>query len=164
MTVVVLAALVVASLALIYHRHGIDGVKQGIGQSWTMIRRIAPMMLIGLVIAGMAQVALPDELISRWLGDEAGFQGLLIGVAVGAIVPAGPYVVLPLLGSLLASGAGVGPIVAFMTAWSVIPISRTLVWEAPFLGPAFALSRIIVALPFPFIAGWMAPPVFRFVS
>ena len=66
--------------------------------------------------------------------------------------------------SLLDSGAGVGPVAAFITAWGVIPFSRTVVWEMPFLSPAFAISRTIVALPFPFIAGLLAPPVYDLIG
>ena len=160
-TTLVMAGLVVATLVVIRWRHGNDGVRAGVGEGALMIRRIAPMLVLGMLIASMASVALPPELIERWLGDESGFTGILIGIAVGALVPAGPYVTIPLLGSLMASGAGVGPLAAFLTAWSVVPISRSLVWETPFLGPAFAISRYVVALPFPLAAGLLAPPVYR---
>lgn len=161
MTLGILAGLVALSVMVIRWRQGIEGVKEGFSQTSSMVRRIAPMMLIGLVIASMTEVALPSEVINRWLGDEAGITGIAIGIAVGASVPAGPYVVIPLLGSLMALGAGVGPIAAFITAWSVIPISRTLVWELPFLGAGFAVSRFLVVLPFPIVAGVLAPPVFK---
>jgi uncharacterized membrane protein YraQ (UPF0718 family) len=161
MTIGILAGLVALSIIVIRLRHGTEGVKDGFTQTSSMMRRIAPMMLIGLVIASMAEVALPSEVINRWLGDEAGVTGIAIGIAVGATVPAGPYVVIPLLGSLMTSGAGVGPIAAFITAWSVIPISRTLVWELPFLGAGFAVSRYLVVLPFPIVAGFLAPPAFK---
>ena len=160
MTFGVLAGLVTLSLILIRWKHGNAGVRAGLRQSSTMVRQIAPMMLLGLVIASMAEIALPSEVITRWLGDDAGITGIAIGIAVGATVPAGPYVVIPLLGSLMVSGAGVGPIAAFITAWSVIPLSRTLVWEFPFLGAGFAVSRYLVVLPFPIVAGFLAPPVF----
>lgn len=160
-TNLIMAALVVATLGYLRWRHGGEGVRTGVGEGITMVRRIAPMLVLGMLIASMAEVALPPELIDRWLGDESGFTGILIGIGVGALVPAGPYVTIPLLGSLMAAGAGIGPLAAFLTAWSVIPISRSLVWETPFLGPAFSISRYVVALPFPLAAGVLAPPVFR---
>jgi uncharacterized membrane protein YraQ (UPF0718 family) len=160
MTLGVMAGLFLASLLVIRWRHGNEGVKEGMQQTTSMLRRIAPMMVIGMIIAAMVSVALPGEVINRWLGDESGMTGVLIGIAVGASVPAGPYVVIPLLGTLMANGAGVGPLAAFITAWSVIPISRSLVWELPFLGPPFAISRYVVALSFPLIAALLAPPVF----
>ena len=160
MTLAVMAGLFLTSLLVIKWRHGNAGVKQGVNQASSMLRRIAPMMVMGMVKAAMASVALPSEVINRWLGDESGVTGILIGIAVGASVPAGPYVVIPLLGTLMANGAGVGPLAAFLTAWSVITISRSLVWEYPFLGAPFAISRYHVALSFPLIAGFLAPPIF----
>jgi uncharacterized protein len=160
MTLGVMAGLFAAVVVLIRWQHGTEGVKEGFQQTNSMLRRIAPMMLIGMVIAAMASVALPSEVINRWLGDESGLTGIFIGIGVGALVPAGPYVVIPLLGTLLANGAGIGPVAGFITAWSVIPVSRTIVWEYPFLGPPFAISRYLVALSFPLIAAFLAPPVF----
>lgn len=160
MTLAVMAGLFALSLLVIKLRHGNEGVREGVRQSTSMLRRIAPMMVLGMIIAAMASVALPSEVINRWLGDESGIMGIFIGIAVGAAVPAGPYVVIPLLGTLMANGAGVAPLTAFITAWSVIPVSRSLVWEYPFLGPPFAISRYIVALSFPLIAALLAPPVF----
>ncbi len=161
MTLVVMAGLFLTSLLVIRWQRGNEGVKEGIQQTSSMLKRIAPMMIMGMVIAAMASVALPSEVINKWIGDESGMTGIFIGIAVGASVPAGPYVVVPLLGTLMVNGAGVGPLTAFLTAWSVIPISRSLVWELPFLGPPFAISRFIVALSFPLIAALLAPPVFR---
>jgi uncharacterized membrane protein YraQ (UPF0718 family) len=119
------------------------------------------MMLLGMLLAGMAEVILPTELIGRWMGSDSGIVGVLIGTVLGAIMPAGPYVVMPLLGSAMTTGAGAGAIAAFITAWSVAPISRTIVWEMPFLGGAFTASRVIVSLPFPILVGLLVPPVFE---
>ena len=115
------------------------------------------MLLLGMLLAGMTQVILPADLVGRWMGSESGIVGVLIGAAVGSLVPAGPFVVFPLLGSILATGAGAGAVAAFITAWSVTPVSRTLVWELPFLGGAFTASRFIVMLPFPILAGAVDP-------
>ena len=160
MTLGVMAGLFLISILIIKWRHGNEGIREGVHQTSSMLRRIAPMMVIGMFIAAMASVALPSEIINRWLGDESGLTGIFIGIAVGAAVPAGPYVVIPLLATLMANGAGVGPLAGFITAWSVIPISRTLVWELPFLGAPFAISRYLVAFSFPLIAAFLAPPVF----
>ena len=137
-----LAMLALASVA-VYRREGIAGVRRGAVISITMTRSVLPMVVLGI---------------------DSGIVGILIGTAVGAVVPAGPYVVLHLLGGLLASGAGAGPVAAFITAWSVIPVSRTLIFDVPFLGPAFTFSRLLVALPFPFVAGFLTPVVFRLID
>lgn len=160
---IMLGMLALASLA-VFSRDGMVGVRQGAGISIGMARSVLPMVILGMVVAGIAQVVLPTELVSSWMGSESGIKGVAIGVAVGSVVPAGPYVVLPLLGGLLASGAGAGAIAALITAWSVMPVSRTIVFDIPFLGPAFTFSRLLVALPFPFIAGFLTPSILRLLS
>ena len=160
MILVVLAGLLAISVLLVIRRHGMLGLQEGSKASYAMLRGVAVLILLGMALAAMAQVILPAELISEWMGGESGMTGILIGTVVGCIVPGGPYVVLPLAGSVMASGAGVGPMAAFITAWSVTPITRTLMWEVPFLGPRFTIARFIVSLPFPIIAGLVTPPVY----
>ena len=161
MTLIALAMALAVASAVVYRRHGVSGVSDGLALGAGMLRQVLPLMLLGMVLAGFTRVALPEDLISRWLGEDAGVTSVLLGAAAGALLPAGPYVMMPLLGSLLGAGAGVGPIAAFMTAWSIIPISRTLVWEIPFLGGAFAASRTLVSLPFPFASGFAVPYVIK---
>ena len=164
MTLIILAGMVVVVTALVLVRRGPAGVRDGLSMSVGMLRQVALMLLLGMLLAGMTQVILPADLVGRWMGSESGIVGVLIGAAVGSLVPAGPFVVFPLLGSILATGAGAGAVAAFITAWSVTPISRTLVWELPFLGGAFTASRFIVMLPFPILAGLLTPPIFRLID
>ena len=156
----ILAALVVLTAALILRKHGVAGLREGAVTSLSLLRTVARMLVLGMMLAAMTQVILPEEVITRWMGDESGFTGILIGALVGAVVPGGPYVVVPLAGSIFLSGAGVGAVAAFITAWNTIPVTRTMMWELPFLGGAFSGSRMLVNLPFPLVAGLLTPPVY----
>jgi hypothetical protein len=53
-------------------------------------------------------------------------------------------------------GADVGTAVAFITAWNLLGYNRALIWELPFFGPEFVGWRILIALPLPFIGGFLA--------
>jgi uncharacterized membrane protein YraQ (UPF0718 family) len=160
MATAVIAGLLVLATLLVIRRDGAAGVRESVAASGRTLRTIFIPMALGLTMAGMAQVVLPAEVVSRWMGNDAGVLGVLVGVIVGALIPAGPYVVLPLAGSLLLAGAGVGPLAAFLTAWSLIPLSRTLTWELPFMGGALTAARFAVALPFPFVVGIVTPHVY----
>jgi len=72
-------------------------------------------LIFAFIVAGMIQVLLPRETLSKWLGVESGMRGILIGSVVGGLAPGGPYVSLPIVAGLLRSGAGVGTMVAFLT-------------------------------------------------
>lgn len=163
-SLLILVGLLVVVISLLARSRGFDGLKDGGSISFRLVRSVAMMILLGMLLAGMAQVVLPTEAIGQWMGSGSGMTGLLIATAAGIFIPAGPYVVLPLAGSVMAAGAGPGPVAAFLTSWSVIPLHRTVVFEMPFLGGRFTLARLIVNLPYPIVVGLLTPPVFKFFS
>ncbi len=127
----------------------------GIKQALTMTIQIFPLLIFAFIVAGMAQVLIPHEVMSRWIGESSGMKGILIGTAAGAITPGGPYVSLPIVLGLLRSGASMGIMVAYLTSWSLLAITR-LPMEIGVLGVRFALIRIISVIIFAPIAGIFA--------
>lgn len=124
-----------------------------------MTMQILPLLVFAFIMAGMIQVLLPRELLSKWIGEEAGMRGILIGTLAGGITPGGPYVSLPLAAGFLRAGAGVGTMVAFITAWSLWAVSR-LPMEIGILGWKFTAVRLACTFFFPPIAGFLAQAFF----
>lgn len=127
----------------------------GLKQASAMTIQIIPLLVLALIVAGMVQVLLPHDIISKWIGKESGIRGILIGTVAGAFTPGGPYVSMPLVAGLLRSGASMGTLVAYMTGWSLWAISR-LPMEIGILGIRFTLIRFISVLILPPIAGFLA--------
>jgi uncharacterized membrane protein YraQ (UPF0718 family) len=117
--------------------------------------RNLPILLLGFVIAGLVQVLLPKEVISRWLGAQAGGKGVLIACVAGGLVPGAPYAVLPLAAALYQSGAGLGAVVGFVSAWSLWSVSRLPV-EMALVDPKAALVRYGITFIVPPVAGLLA--------
>jgi uncharacterized membrane protein YraQ (UPF0718 family) len=111
----------------------------------------------------MIQYLVPTETIAKWVGTESGMRGIFIGTAIGCVMPGGPYILLPVAAGMLRAGAGVGTMVALLTAWSVIGVSR-LPMEIGLLGWKFALIRIACCFFFPPIAGFIANRLFSHVN
>jgi uncharacterized membrane protein YraQ (UPF0718 family) len=82
-----------------------------------MTVQILPLLILLFITAGMVQVLLPSELLSQWIGTEAGLRGILIGIVAGGIAPGGPYVSLPITAGLLSAGVSIGTMVAVLTSW-----------------------------------------------
>ncbi len=120
---------------------------------------VLPMLFFAFIIAGMVQVLLPKEIISKWIGNESGFRGILIGTVAGALAPGGPYVNLPIVAVLLRSGASVGTAVSFLTGWLIISLSR-LPMEIGILGWKFTIVRLVSTFFFPLVAGLIAQILF----
>ena len=149
---IVMGVLAVVLVFLAY-RQGVH--VQGFKVSWNMLWQIMPLLVLAFVVAGMAQALIPQEVISRWVGVESGFRGILIGSILGGLAPGGPYVSLPLAAALLRMGAGVGTMVAFLTGWSLLAFSR-LPLEIGIMGWKFTVIRLACTFFFPPIAGLIA--------
>jgi hypothetical protein len=57
---------------------------------------------------------------------------------------------------LYQAGASVGPLIAYLTAWSVVALHRLFAYELPMMGARFALLRLASSLVLPFLAGILA--------
>lgn len=131
----------------------------GIRSALNTIVAILPLLVFSFIVAGMVQVLLPRELLSKWIGMESGMRGILIGTVAGGLAPGGPYVSLPIAAGLLRAGAGVGTMVAFLTGWSLWAVSRLPI-EVGIMGWKFTLIRIASTFFFPPIAGLIAQTLF----
>ncbi len=155
---IIMGVLALILLFIGYHRGQAEHIS-GIKSALNMTVQILPLLILAFIVAGMIQVLLPRELISKWIGAESGIRGIFIGTIAGALVPGGPYVSLPIAAGLLRSGAGVGTMVAFLTGWSLWAVSR-LPMEVGILGWKFALIRLVSTFFFPPIAGLIAHTFF----
>lgn len=154
----VMAVLAGVLLILAYQR-GDGSHLRGIGEGGRLLIQVLPLLCFAFVVAGLAQVLIPAEWISRWVGEESGFRGILIGCVAGGLTPGGPFTSLPISAGLYHAGAGVGTVVGFLTAWSLWAVSR-LPMEIGVLGPKLTLIRVASTLVFPPIAGLIAQALF----
>jgi len=151
-------------ISIAYWMKGWNLPLAGLVQGGRMFWNVAPNLLLGFALAGIVQVLVPTEYVAKILGEDSGLKGILVATVAGALAPGGPYVNVPIVASLYESGAGVGPIAAFLTAWGIIPINRSLVYEIPLLGTQFALARYAASIIFPFVIGIVTPFIFRLIK
>jgi uncharacterized membrane protein YraQ (UPF0718 family) len=159
---IIMGVIAIIFLFIGYQRGGGEHIL-GLESAGNMLLQIVPLLIFAFIIAGMIQVLIPTEIISRWIGAESGFRGILIGTAVGGLVPGGPYVSLPIAAGLLRTGASIGTMVAFLTGWSLWAISR-LPLEIGIMGWKFTLVRIACTFFFPPIAGLIANKFFSGIN
>lgn len=117
---------------------------------------VLPRIAAALVILGLMQVLLPHDLVSRYLGRGSGIQGLVLATVLGAITFGGPMTSFPIVAALAIAGADAGAVIAFVTGWSLLGVSRAVVWEVPILGSEFVVLRTLASLPVPVIVGLLA--------
>ncbi len=159
---IIMGVIAIVFLVIGYQKGGGEHIL-GLKSAGTTLLQITPLLILAFIVAGMAQVLVPRELISQWIGAESGFRGILIGTFVGSLMPGGPYVNMPIAAGLLRAGASVGTMVAFLTGWSLFGISRLPI-ELGFLGWKFVLIRLACTFFFPPIAGLIANKLFSGVK
>jgi hypothetical protein len=120
------------------------------------LRALAPRIPFALVAAECLGRLLPQDYVAALLGDQAGVTGPLFAAVAGGLLPGGPMVAFPLAIALFRAGAGQASLVALITAWSLLAVNRTLLFEVPMMGTRFTLSRFLVSAPLPVLAGLLA--------
>lgn len=156
MFVIALALFIVASL------QGNGKNLSGLQSAWKMTYQIIPLLIFAFIVAGYVQVLIPKEIIAKWVGDESGFRGLLFGTLAGAITPGGPFISLPIAAGMLKAGAGIGTMVAYVSAWSLIALARLPLFVG-IMGWRFTWIHLVSVLIFPPLAGLIAQQIVKLI-
>ena len=156
----ILLALVPLALAgLAWWRGGPELALAGLVQGSNTLLSVVPLLIAAFLIAGLIQTLVNQELVKRWLGAGSGWRGIALACLGGALIPGGPYVYYPIAAALLKSGAGVGVLVAFITAKNLWSVSR-LPMEYALLGPRLTVIRFVATLILPPLLGFLAEFLF----
>jgi len=102
--------------------------------------RILPMMLAIILIIGLMSGFVPPKTISRVVGRDAGFLGVLTVALLGAVLQIPSLIAFPLAASLLKMGASLTSVAVFITTLTMIGFVM-LPLEIRILGKRFALLR-----------------------
>lgn len=154
-TMIFIAAASVAGVAC-YALDGRAAFWDSLSGDVTLFLSLLPKFGAAMSVAGLVQYLLPRDKVARYVSEEAGFKGLAIATAVGALTPGGPMASFPIVRALYDAGTGRGALIAYLTSWSTMGMQRILSWEVPLLGVDYALIRFAASLPLPFIAGLLS--------
>lgn len=88
----------------------VKGIKKGTKAFLKLMPILLPMFLfIGVMLA-----IITPEFITRMLGEDSGFMGMLFALVVGSITFMPAFVSYPLGAQLIANGAGIAQVAAFL--------------------------------------------------
>ena len=132
---------------------------EGLKSSSNLLLDVVPLLIAAFLVAGLVQSLVDKEMVTQWLGAEAGWRGIALACLGGALIPGGPYVYYPIAGVLLNNGAGIGVLVAFISAKNLWSISR-IPMELALLGPDLTLVRFGITFIIPPMLGFLAETLF----
>ncbi len=140
-------------LGVVALSRGRGSFRQGLIRGAEQLIKLLPRMVCALLAAGFLAMLIPTEVISGFLGAEAGFMAIVIATLAGMIIPAGPAISFSIAAVLANEGASVPALVAFTTSWGIFALHRVIIFEIPLLGISFTRLRILSALILPLLAG-----------
>lgn len=112
--------------------------------AWKFFRSMALPVLITLWAIGFFLTFLSPGLISRAIGANSGWQGIVIAALFGSIVLIQAFIAFPLAGSLLRQGASISAVAAFVTTLVMVGVI-TAPLEMKFFGKKFTFWRNILS-------------------
>jgi len=134
---------------------------QGLSATGRMLRAVGLELALGFLLAGLIDVLVPASTLVRWLGEERAGRGILVGWLAGLVMPGGPYVFFPIVANLFQKGAAAGPLIALITAKTLVSPIRMLTYEAPLVGWPLTLARFIPGVLLPPLLGLLGQWLFR---
>ena len=152
----VFAGLAIGAGLGVYYIKGPTAYDRAVEDAWNLMVFIAPRVGAAVLIAAFLQILVPREVISRLIGENAGFKSILIATVAGSLTPGGPLTSFPVVIALYAAGANKGALVAYLSSWAIIGMQRIIVWELPLLGPDVTAVRVGASVLLPIIAGTIA--------
>ena len=121
------AAVAIAALAIVLLKwfKGAE-LKDWMVQTWSLFKKIFPILLAGVFVAGIIRALLPQEVVQHWLGGN-GVRATAIASIFGALMYFSTLTEVPIVRALLDLGMGRGPALTLLVA-----------------GPALSLPNMIV--------------------
>lgn len=160
----VLCILVSLAVSLTLLKGGWQLTYSGLTRAIQIFDKVWAPLLLGFLLGGCIQVLIPRPLVSKWLGADSGIKGILIGSYVSIFVSGGPYVWMPVVASIYKSGAGVGPVIAMITARGILSFQMLIVWQFPFFGAELSMARYLPCLLVPPLVGLLGNGVLNLLK
>jgi len=108
-------------------------------------------LVLGIVAGSLISIYVPKKSLARAF-NHSGVPSILLAAVLGVLSPLGSYAVIPIFGTMLASGFPLAPVMAFLTA-SPLMSPYVLITTWGILGPRMALVRLATALILAVICG-----------
>lgn len=152
----IFAGFAVVAAAVCYVTLGPDVFQSIVSEDLALLTGTVPRVAAAQLMAGLVWVLVPRERCLALIGANSGRRGLFVATAAGIITPGGPASAFSLLAIVAAAGADRGILVTYITSWALLALQRIIVWDLPFMGPEFSLTRFLCCLPLPLLAGTIA--------
>ncbi|WP_297131082.1 permease [Terrisporobacter sp.] len=158
MTSYILYGLCIFSLIISYIKNK-EKTKIAIKKGLSSFENIMPQFFTIIIVIGILLSIIDTDTISKIIGSNSGFLGVLLASVAGSITLMPTFVAFSMANSLLISGAGYAQVAALVSTLTMVGV-MTFSLEAKYMGKNIALIRNILAFLFSFIVALFVEAVF----
>jgi uncharacterized membrane protein YraQ (UPF0718 family) len=120
------AVLLVALGLILYRWFQKEELGYWMYQTWDLFKKIFPILIVGVFVAGIIKALLPQQVVEVWLGGD-GLRATFVASIFGALMYFSTLTEVPIIRALMDLGMGRGPALTLLLA-----------------GPALSLPNMIV--------------------
>lgn len=128
--------------------------KMALKKAWKAFENILPEFLTVIMFVGVLLAVLNPQVISKIIGNNSGWFGVIIAAVVGAITLIPGFVAFPTAAMLLQNGAGYMQIGAFVSTLMMVGVVTVPV-EIKYFGKKLTLLRNLFAFIFSFLVAYI---------
>ncbi len=132
--------------------------KMALKKAWKSFENILSQLIGVMILVGLLLSVFNAELISKLIGSESGWFGVILSAIVGAITLIPGFVAFPTAAMLLDNGAGYMQIGAFVSTLMMVGVVTAPV-EIKYFGKRLTILRNIFAFIFSFIVAYIVGKV-----
>ena len=116
-------------------------------KGWKAFDNILPQFLVVILFVGVMLAVLDPQTISRLIGKNSGWVGVILAATVGSITLIPGFVAFPTAALILRAGAGYMQIAAFISTLMMVGVA-TMPVEIKYFGKKMTLMRNLMAFIF----------------
>lgn len=103
-----------------------DERKLWMSETWGLLKKIVPILLAGVFIAGMVKAILPESVVQKWVGGNS-FGNNLLASVFGALMYFSTLTEVPIVKSLMDLGMGKGPALTLLLSGPSLSLPSMIV-------------------------------------
>ncbi len=142
------------SLLGVSHFRDKKKTRMALKKAWKSFENILPQFLGVLILVGILLAVFNAELISKIIGSESGWRGVVFSAVVGAITLIPGFVAFPTAALLVNNGAGYMQIGAFVSTLMMVGVVTAPV-EIKYFGKRLTIMRNVFAFFFSFVVAYI---------
>lgn len=128
--------------------------KMSLRKAWKAFENILPEFLTVILMVAVLLTILKPDIISKIIGSESGWFGVLAAALMGSITLIPGFVAFPMVSLLLDSGAGYMQAGAFVSTLMMVGVVTAPV-EIKYFGKKLTIMRNLLAFIFSFIVAYV---------